>query len=371
VITQSIVIAALHATKVIQPSVTRSAPRAASLRLIEQALDKVNPTIAAEARQGRGAQTLQAFLAGRAERQKRQAKARKEYEDAYRMLAKEYQDALMALAPPPPQQPAPARDQALAPQAHGDRGVGEGTGRPARPRLEGPPASAQATSSEKRVALVIGNDRYPEAPLQNTLNDARAMASLLHDMDFEVIKRENLTKRAMEEEIRAFGKRLRSSSVGLFYFAGHGLQVNGANYLVSIGSTIEKEQDVEYETVEARRVLSEMEAAGNRLNIVILDACRTNPLTRSFRSVTRGLAPMDAPSGSVVAYATAPGAVAMDGDGVNGLYTQELLRHMRVPGLKLEDIFKRVRVGVKEKSGGKQLPWETSALEGDFYFVKP
>ena len=146
--------------------------------------------------------------------------------------------------------------------------------------------------------------------------------------------------------------------------------MNGYNYLLPLGSAIEKEQDVEYDAVEAGRVLREMEAAENRLNIVILDACRNNPFMHSFRTATRGLVAMNAPSGIMIAYATAPGPVASDGDGPHGLYTQELLQHMRLPVVKLEEMFKRVRVAVKAKSQGKQLPWEASALEEDFYFVK-
>jgi len=224
---------------------------------------------------------------------------------------------------------------------------------------------------EKRIALVIGNGGYKEAPLVNPLNDAKAMGTLLHSLGFEVIAHENLAKRAMDDAIRAFGKRLRAGGVGLFYFAGHGVQVNSANYLLPIGSAIEKEQDVEYDAVEVGRVMREMEAAENHLNIVILDACRNNPFTRSFRTATRGLVAMNAPSGLMIAYATAPGTIASDGDGPHGLYTQELLQHMRLPGVKLEEMFKRVRVAVKAKSQGKQLPWEVSALEEDFYFVKP
>ena len=197
------------------------------------------------------------------------------------------------------------------------------------------------------------------------------MVQTLRDVGFEVMAHENLTKRAMEEAIRAFGKRLKAGGVGLFYFSGHGVQIKGSNYLIPIGSTIEKEQDVAYEAVEAGRVLGEMEAADNPLNIVILDACRNNPFARSFRSPQRGLAAMNASGGTVIAYSTAPSSVASDGEGLQGLYTEELLRYIRMPGLKLEDVFKRVRVAVKEKSQGKQLPWETSALEGDFYFVKP
>ena len=263
--------------------------------------------------------------------------------------------------------------QTVAPplQAQGTRGISATTSSvgPTRPQM--PPASPVAALAETRLALVIGNGSYSEARLRNPLNDARAMEQSLRDVGFEVVKREDLTKRAMEEEIRAFGKRLKRGGVGLFYFAGHGVQINGANYLLPIDSTIEKEQDVEHEAVNAGRVISEMEYAENRLNIVILDACRNNPLTRSFRSAVHGLAAMNAPSGTLIAYATAPGKVAHDGEGDHGLYTQELLQQMRLPGVKLEDLFKSVRVAVKTKSQGKQLPWETSALEGDFFFVKP
>lgn len=240
---------------------------------------------------------------------------------------------------------------------------------PATPQMQA--ASPDTIPAEIRRALVIGNSRYAVAPLRNPIHDARAMAQRLGDVGFEVIEREDLTKRAMEEEIRAFGARLKAGGVGLFYFAGHGVQVGGVNYLLPIGSTIEKEQDVVYEAVDAGRVLSEMEVAENRLNIVILDACRNNPLPRSLRAAVHGLAVMNAPSGTLIAYATSPGSVANDGEGRNGLYTQELLKHIPLPGVKLEDVFKRVRVAVKAQSQGKQLPWETSALEGDFFFVKP
>jgi len=249
----------------------------------------------------------------------------------------------------------------------------DSAGQAVAPPHQATDATSQPNCSTGRntAGAAIGNGSYAEARLRNPLNDARAMEQSLRDVGFEVVKREDLTKRAMEEEIRAFGKRLKRGGVGLFYFAGHGVQINGANYLLPIDSTIEKEQDVEHEAVNAGRVISEMEYAENRLNIVILDACCNNPLTRSFRSVVNGLAAMNAPSGTLIAYATAPGKVANDGDGLHGLYTQELLQQMRLPGVKLEDLFKSVRVAVKTKSQGKQLPWETSALEGDFFFVKP
>jgi uncharacterized caspase-like protein len=196
------------------------------------------------------------------------------------------------------------------------------------------------------------------------------MSEALRGFGFDVIQRENLSKREMEEQIRAFGKKLKTAVVGLFYYSGHGAQVKGISYLIPVGHNIEKEQDVEYEAVDASRVISEMGASENQLNIVILDACRDNPFPGSTRSSTRGLAVMTAESGTIIAYSTAPGSVASDGEGRNGLYTQELLANIRKPGLKIEEVLKRVRVAVKEKSHGQQVPWETTALDGDFYFVK-
>jgi uncharacterized caspase-like protein len=221
---------------------------------------------------------------------------------------------------------------------------------------------------EKRYAVVIGNSNYKEQPLRNPINDARDMSNTLKNLGFDVVLRENLTMKEMREEIRSFGRKIKGGGIGLFYFAGHGIQVNGRNYLIPIDAHIEKEQDVEYESVEVGRIMDEIEAAENQMNIVILDACRDNPYARSFRTMARGLATMSAPGGTIVAYATAPGSVASDGGGRNGLYTQELLNSVKLTGLKIEDVFKRVRVAVKEKSKGKQVPWETSSLESDFYF---
>jgi peptidyl-prolyl cis-trans isomerase A (cyclophilin A)/peptidyl-prolyl cis-trans isomerase B (cyclophilin B) len=158
--------------------------------------------------------------------------------------------------------------------------------------------------------------------------------------------------------------------VGLFYFAGHGVQVRGKNYLLPIAAQIQKESDVEIEGVEADWVLSQMEEARNRLNMVILDACRNNPLPRSVRSANRGLAPMNAPAGTLVAFATAPGTVASDGTGRNGLYTRHLMAQMTRPGLTIEQVFKRVRESVRKESGGIQVPEELNKLVGeDFYLV--
>lgn len=231
--------------------------------------------------------------------------------------------------------------------------------------------SAGAPNAGRRAALVIGNAAYKDAPLTNPVNDARAMKQALAELGFEIIYGENLTQSQMREMIRQFGAKIRASGgVGLFYFAGHGVQVKGQNYLIPVGAVVETEPEVEDEGVDVGRVLRQMEAAGNSLNIVILDACRNNPFARSFRSSSNGLASIDAPRGTLLAYATAPGSVASDGGGTNGLYTQELLRHMREPGVPIEDVFKRVRIGVLDKSGGKQVPWEVSSLVGDFYFIK-
>ena len=156
--------------------------------------------------------------------------------------------------------------------------------------------------------------------------------------------------------------------MGLFYYAGHGIEVGGENFMVPLNAPIQFEDDVDVEAVSVNLLLAKLASAANRLNIVILDACRNNPYSRSFRSSASGLATMDAPTGTYIAYAAAPGRVALDGEGNNGLYTGELLKARPLPGLKIEDAFKRVRVAVQDKSGTQQVPWESSSLTGDFYF---
>ncbi|MGC9963992.1 MAG: SUMF1/EgtB/PvdO family nonheme iron enzyme [Syntrophobacteraceae bacterium] len=240
-------------------------------------------------------------------------------------------------------------------------------GDPAR-ATQKPGASEQP---EKRTALVIGNAAYASGPLRNPINDARAMAKALGSLSFEVTLKENLDQKQMKREIQALGEKLQKGGVGLFYYAGHGIQVNGHNYLLPVGAAIEHEKQVEYEAVDMGAVLSEMDFAHNRMNIVIMDACRDNPFARSFRSVSQGLASVDAPTGTLIAYATAPGSVANDGQGENGIYTGELVRAMVQPGLKIEDVFKQVRSAVREATTGRQTPWESSSLEGDFYFLSP
>jgi formylglycine-generating enzyme required for sulfatase activity len=216
----------------------------------------------------------------------------------------------------------------------------------------------------QRTALVIGNSNYEQGPLRNPANDARAMGNTLKDLGFEVTLNFNLDLRQMDEAVRAFGQKIKDGGVGLFYFAGHGVQVDGVNYLAPVSAKVKKEQDVKFEMLDIGKVTAEMEAAKNGLNILILDACRNNPFTRAFRSPNSGLAPINAPSGTYIAFATAPGTTASDGEGENGLYTQELLTNLKQSGLRLEDVFIRTRVAVKKKSNDLQVPWENGALEG-------
>lgn len=231
------------------------------------------------------------------------------------------------------------------------------------------PAEVRTAPAEPRIALVIGNGRYKQSPLANPVNDARAIAKALAESGFAVTKKEDLALKDMHLALRDFGDALKQGGVGLFYFAGHGVQVKGRNYLVPVDADIEREDEVVYNSLDASQVLDKMESASNRLNIVILDACRNNPFARSMRSAATGLAQMDAPVGTLIAFSTAPGSVASDGQGGNGLYTQHLLRSLREPGAKIEDVFKRVRASVRRDSKGRQIPWESTSLEGDFIFV--
>jgi len=222
---------------------------------------------------------------------------------------------------------------------------------------------------QKRYALVIGNGDYTSAPLRNPANDANAIAAALREVGFDVMLYTNLSHNDMKRNIRSFGEKLaKEKGIGLFYFAGHGMQLGGENYLLPVDAVIEKEQDVELEALNLKRVLGELEYAQNEMNIVILDACRNNPFARSFRSTINGLATTTAPQGTFIAYATSPGSVAADGTGQNGLYTEELLKALKTSGVKIEDVFKQVRTQVYARSNKQQVPWENSSIFGDFYF---
>ncbi|MEN8188664.1 MAG: caspase family protein [Thermodesulfobacteriota bacterium] len=228
---------------------------------------------------------------------------------------------------------------------------------------------AGSVDGEPRHALVIGNGKYKNAPLKNPENDAGDIAAALKMNGFQVKLLNNASQRQMGDAIRLFTKNLQKGGVGLFYYAGHGLQVGGTNYLVPVDARIETETDVRYNAIPAGLILGKMEDAGNSMNIVILDACRNNPYSRGFRSAETGLARMDAPTGSIIAYATAPGSVAADGSGRNGIYTKSLLKHINEPGLTIEQVFKRVTQSVVDESGRKQVPWVSSSFFGNFYFV--
>jgi formylglycine-generating enzyme required for sulfatase activity len=228
-----------------------------------------------------------------------------------------------------------------------------------------------AHAAEPRVALVIGNSSYQSGPLLNPANDARLTAETLAQLGFDVIERRNADQTVMKRAIEEFGARLEKAgpdAVGLFYYAGHGVQLSGRNYLIPVTANIEREGDVEIESVSADWVIEQMRYARNRLNIVILDACRNNPFTRGLRSAEHGLASMDAPAGILIAYSTAPGSVAQDGTGRNSPYTTALTSAMLQLNQPLEQVFKHVRVDVMAATDGKQVPWESSSLTGDFYF---
>jgi hypothetical protein len=232
-------------------------------------------------------------------------------------------------------------------------------------------ALAQGAGQEQRTALIIGNSTYRQSPLRNPVNDAQAMAATLASLGFTVVKIENASKGQMNDAVRKFGDTIKTGGIGLFYFAGHGIQVSGQNFLIPVNANIEREDEVPAEGIEMNLVLRKMDSAKNRLNIIILDACRNNPFARSFRSSTQGLAPMDAPVSTLLAFSTAPGSVAADGTGSHGVYTDYLLRNLTEPGLKIEEVFKRTRFAVRQETRGKQIPWENTSLEEDFFFIAP
>ncbi len=238
------------------------------------------------------------------------------------------------------------------------------------PQLATPetPVAPTAKPAELRTALVIGNSNYDESPLRNPARDAKLIAESLRQRGFEVIELIDASHKEMRLAIVEFGDLLGAGGIGLFYYAGHGMQVGGENYLIPIGAEITREAHVGVEGVNVNHVLARMEGARNPMNIVILDACRNNPFARSFRSNASGLAQMLAPTGTYIAYATAPGDVAADGDGANSLFTSALASAIELPGLSLEQTFKEVRRSVREMTNGQQVPWTSSSVVGDFHF---
>lgn len=230
---------------------------------------------------------------------------------------------------------------------------------------------AAPSLAETRIALVIGNSDYVTQKLSNPANDANLMSKSLEKVGFQVITEIDADGRAMKRAVHRFGRALRDAgegAVGFVYYAGHGIQAKGENYMIPIDAQIEDSLDVEFEGFPASTLLSALESAGNRLNIVVMDACRNNPYESATRSGGGGLARMDAPSGTLIAYSTSPGKVAADGRGRNSPYTHALARSIETPGATVEQVFKSVRVAVMDRTNGAQVPWESSSLTGDFFF---
>ncbi|MBU1009977.1 MAG: caspase family protein [Bacteroidetes bacterium] len=222
--------------------------------------------------------------------------------------------------------------------------------------------------NEKRLALVIGNANYSGGQtLQNPANDASLMATTLQNLGFEVIKRINANKQGMETAIREFTKKLPNYTVCLFYYAGHGVQVDGMNYLIPTDATLQDKTDCKFEAISVNFVVEEFESFPNNVNIVILDACRNNPFRSWARGGERGFKAIAPTSGTIISFATSEGSLASDGDGIQGLFTEQLVKQMQVPQ-PIESVFKKTRVEVEKMSNGAQSPQEWSKLKGDFYF---
>jgi hypothetical protein len=234
-------------------------------------------------------------------------------------------------------------------------------------------AAFSAAQAEPRVALVVGNSNYGKeiGSLPNPVNDAKLISQALQQTGFQVITVTDVDQKGMKRAIADFGDKLAAAgptATGLFFYAGHGVQVQGTNYLVPIGANISKEADVDIESVSADKVIDQMEFAGTRVNIIILDACRNNPVGRSVRSVSRGLAPMDSVRGTFIAYSTSPGSVAADGTGKNSPYTAALAKTIVQPGVGIEEAFRDVRGQVMAATEEKQVPWDSSSLTAPFFF---
>lgn len=242
-------------------------------------------------------------------------------------------------------------------------------------------APAAATTPERRVALVIGNSAYRVGPLKNPTADAQAMAQALRGLGFDVALVQDAPLRELIESFRRFSMDSRGAAVRLIFYAGHGLQVKGRNYLLPVDSEIRAEDEVPAKSADLNELLERLGALPQGINIVILDACRNNPFSGAeilgpdgrrlkFRGATpAGLAPVEAPLGSMVAFSTAPGGVALDNPREpHSLYTKHLLGALQTPGLPIEMVFKQVRLSVARETGRVQVPWESSSLTGDFCF---
>ena len=237
---------------------------------------------------------------------------------------------------------------------------------------------ASPAAAEKRLALIVGNSAYASASrLANPANDAGDMAAALKQIGFEVLVGADLDKRAFDAKVREFARALPAADVALFYYAGHGLQVGGRNYLVPIDAQLQTERDLDFEGVALDFVLKQMELEREgKTNIVLLDACRDNPLARNLArtmgtrsgNVGQGLAQVQTGVGTFIAYATQPGNVALDGQGRNSPFTGALTKALAVPDRSITSVMIEVRKDVLATTGGRQVPWDHSALTGDFIF---
>lgn len=228
-----------------------------------------------------------------------------------------------------------------------------------------------SSGSGRKVALVLGNSSYSwGGSLVNPKNDAEDMNQTLRDLGFEVMSYKDVSLRTFNDALDEFGRRMNGAEVALFFYAGHGVQLEGENYLIPTDARLQSSGEVKYECVPVGKLLAKMESARTKTNILLLDACRNNPFERSWsRSVNgNGLKAMDAPTGTFIGFATSPNTTASDGDGRNGTYTSAILQHIKSPNLTLDQIFNRVNKSVQDYSKGRQIPWKASSLSDDFYF---
>lgn len=222
---------------------------------------------------------------------------------------------------------------------------------------------------ETRVALVIGNAGYSDAPLNNPINDAKAISAKLRKLGFDVIEKHNLNKNKIGRTLNEFRSKISPGGVALFYYSGHGMQVNGVNYLPAVDADISSEDDVPTQAIDLNKLLMLMESTKSLVNLVFLDACRNNPFGERFRTGSNGLSPVVvAPKGTLIFYATRPGSLASDGKGQHSTYTKHMLNVIDTPGISVEQVQKRVAAAVRKESIGRQEPWMEGLLDGDFYF---
>lgn len=242
------------------------------------------------------------------------------------------------------------------------------------------PSHAQEAPGS-RIALVIGNGAYKQAPLKNPVGDAGAIAAMLRTLGYAVTLRENTRLGELIESLREFSLRAPKAAVRMVFYAGHGVQVKGRNYLVPVDADPKTEDDIQRQSADVGEFVDRLSAIKSGTNIVVLDACRVNPFAGGvivgpdgrrlkFRGATPGgLATLDAPVGTLVAFSTAPNGVALDGpSGEHSVYARHLLANLPTPGLPIEQLFKRVRIGVAEDTARVQVPWESSSLTADFCF---